>query len=139
MLQLQELGSNSYSFSLDPTDGSGAPELPMNAAADATFWHRRLGHLSRKSVDLLQKRDHSGVNFDWTVPNCDVCAMGKSHQLAHPKTVDHNIKHPFQLVFIDLMVPITPEALGCFKYISKISDERTKWTETYPLKSKGHN
>ena len=80
--------------------------------------------------------DNNGVSFDGTVPDCDVCALGKSHQLAHPKTADHKVKHPFQLVFADLMGPITPEALGGYKYVSKISDEHTKWTETYLLKSK---
>ena len=34
------------------------------------------------------------------------------------------------------MGPITPEALGGYKYVSKISDEYTKWTEIYLLKSK---
>ena len=59
--------------------------------------------------------------------------MGKSHELAHPKTADHKVKLPFQLVFADLMGSLTPEALGDYKYITKISDEHTKWTETYLL------
>ena len=70
------------------------------------------------------------------MPDCDVCAVGKSHQLAPPKTADHKVKLPFQLVFADLMGPLTLEALGVYKYISKISDEYTKWTEPYLLKSK---
>ena len=62
--------------------------------------------------------------------------MDTSHQLAHPKTADHNVKLPFQLVFVDLMGPLTSEALGGYKYITKISDEYTKWTEPNLLKSK---
>ena len=34
------------------------------------------------------------------------------------------------------MGPLTPEALGGYKYSTKISDEHTKWAETYLLKSK---
>ena len=34
------------------------------------------------------------------------------------------------------MGPFTPEALGGYKYVSKISDEHTRWTEIYLLKSK---
>lgn len=37
--------------------------------------------------------------------------MGRSNQLAHPKTVRHEFNHPFELVFVDLMAYITPEAL----------------------------
>ena len=34
------------------------------------------------------------------------------------------------------MRQLTPEALGGYKYVSKISDEHTRWTEIYLLKSK---
>lgn len=36
------------------------------------------------------------------------------------------------------MGSIIPEALRGYKYVSKISDEHTKWTETYLLKSKNN-
>ena len=98
----------------------------MQAAANANLWHRRLGHLNRKSLSLLKNLDNNGVSFDGPVPDCDVCAVGKSHQLAHPKTADHKVKLSFQLVFADLMGPLTPEALGGYKYITNISDEYTK-------------
>ena len=99
-------------------------------------WHRRLGHLNPKSLSLLKNLDNNGLSCDGRVPDCDVCAVGNSHQLAHPKTADHKVKLPFQLVFADLMGPLTPEALGGYMYITKISDEYTKWTEPYLLKSK---
>ena len=35
------------------------------------------------------------------------------------------------------MGQFTPEALGGYKYVSKMSDEHTRWTEIYLLKSKG--
>ena len=100
------------------------------------LWHGRLGHLNRKSLDLLKNLDNNVVSFDGPVPDCDVCAVSKSHQLAHPKTVDHKVKLPFQHIFADLMGPLTPEALGGYKYITKISDEHIKWTETSLLKFK---
>ena len=80
--------------------------------------------------------ENNGVSFDGTVPDCDVCAVGKSHQRAHPKTADQYVQRPFQLVFTYLMGYFTPEALGGYKYVSKISDEHTRWTEIYLLKSK---
>ena len=62
--------------------------------------------------------------------------MGKSRQLAHPKTTDHKVKLPFQLVFADLTEPLNPEDLEGYKFITKITDEYTKWTEPYLMKSK---
>ena len=135
-LPLQELEDDLYFFSLDLVSGSSAPELAMQAAATAILWHRRMGHLNRKSPDLLKKVNNNGVSFDGTVPDCDVCAVGKSRQRAHPNTADQHVQHPFQLVFTDIMGQFTPEALGGYKYVSKISNEHTRWTEIYLLKSK---
>ena len=126
-LPLQELENDLYFFSLDLVSGSSASELAMQAAATATLWHLRMGHLNRKSLDLLNKVDNNGVSLDGTVPDCDVCAVGKSRQ---------HFQHPFQLVFTDLMGPFTPEALRGYKCASKISDEHARWTEIYLLKSK---
>ncbi|CAM9897026.1 unnamed protein product, partial [Laminaria digitata] len=105
----------------------------MQAVANANLWHRRLGHLKRMNLDLLKNLGNDGVSFDGPEPDCDVCAVGKSHQLANAKTADHKVKLPFQLVFADLMGPLTPEALGGYKYITNISGEYPKWTETYLL------
>ena len=78
----------------------------------------------------------------------DVCAMGKSHQLAlfhgvggegggRPKNVNHAaINAHFQLVYGDLMGPFTPTAHGEYKFVSKITDQFTKWTAVYLLRSK---
>ena len=68
--------------------------------------------------------------------DCYVCPVGKSHQLALPKTTDHKVNLPFQLFFVDLMEPLTPEALTGHKHVAKISDEYAKWTEIYLLTSK---
>ena len=57
--------------------------------------------------------------------------MGKSRQLAHPKTTDHKVKLPFQLVFADLTEPLNPEDLEGYKFITKITDEYTKWTQVF--------
>ena len=108
----------------------------MQAAATTTLWHRRMGHLNRKNLDLLKKVNNNGVIFDGTVPDFDVCAVGKSRQRAHPKTADQHVQRPFQLVFTDLMGQFTLEALGGNKHVSKISDEHTRWTEIYFLKMK---
>lgn len=72
------------------------------------------------------------------MPDSDVCLMRKSGQPAHPKTADHKVRHPFQLVSINLMGPINIKlgALEGYKHVRKISDKPTKWTEAFLLKSK---
>ena len=142
-----------YSFVLDlNADRYGAKELAMNAVADAQVWHRRLGHLHAQSLDILRKRDGAGIAFEGAISDCDVCAVGKTQQLAHPKTANHKVNRSFQLCYGDLMGPFTPvsfqlcyeDLMGPFtpvtisgyKYVSNITDEYTKWTAVYLLTNK---
>ena len=131
-ISLQGLGYDLYSFSLDFNHGSDRPELAMQDATSANLWHRRIGHLNRKSLDLLKNIDNNGVSFDGTVPDCDVCAVGKSHQLAHPKTTDHKVKTPFPAGFRKPDRIFDSEALGGYKYVTKISNEHTEWAIDTP-------
>ena len=116
---IQELEHNLYSLSMNLTHGSNGPELPMQAAANTNLWHWPLGRLNRKSLDLLKNLDSNWMSFDGPVPDCDVSAVGKSHQLPHPKTADYKVKLSFQLVFAYLMGPLTPEALAGYTYTTR--------------------
>ena len=81
----------------------------MNAKTNAQLWHRRLGHLNKRSMELMQRRDGNGVAFDGSTDHCDICAVGKSRQLAHPTKMKHDdITAPFQLAYEDLMGPFKP-------------------------------
>lgn len=78
-------GDNLYSFALDlSADGYGATELTMNAVANAQLWQRRLGHLNERALEFMQQWDGNGVTFNGTLADGDICAVEKSHQLAHP-------------------------------------------------------
>lgn len=58
---------------------------------------------------------------------CDVCGLWKSGQQAHRQKQTFDIGRPFQLVSIDLVLLMSPLALGGFLYARKIVDHRTKW------------
>ena len=67
---------------------------------------------------------------------CDVCTLGKSAQQAHPKRASYDVSRSFQLVTTDLMGPLSPPALGRFRYVSNFLDQLTKWNEVFLLKEK---
>ena len=86
----------------------------------------------------MQRRDGNGATFDGSIDHSDVCAVEKNHQLAHPKKTKHaDITAPFQLVYGDLMSPFKSAARGGYEYVSKITDQFTKWTAVYLLCIKG--
>ena len=128
-----------YSFVLDlSADAYGATELAMNVVSKAQVWHRRLGHLNRRSLELMQRHGGNVITFDGTIADCDVCAVGKGQQLAHPKKAQHaGITRPFQLCYGDLMGPFTPEAYRGFNDVNMITDQFTRWTAVYLLENKG--
>ena len=82
-----------------------------------------MGHITRKSMDVLRRMPGSGVDYNGDVQVCDVCAVGKSTQQAHPKQATCDVQHAFQLVTVDLMGPIKPAALGGYRYETKLVDK----------------
>ena len=124
-----------YSLVFDlSADSHGGKELAMNAMTNAQLWHHRLGYLNKRSLELMQRRDGNGVAFNGSIDHCDVCAVGKSHQLAHPKKAKHaNIAAHFQLVYGHLMGPFKPAARGGYEHVSKITDQFAKWIAGYLL------
>ena len=118
------LSSLMFDLSVDSHKGK---DLAMNAMVNAQLWHRRLGHLNKRSLELIQRRDGNGVAFDGSIDHCDVCIVGQSHQLAHLKNAKHaDIWAPFQLVYGDLMGSSKPAARRGYEYARKIIDQFTK-------------
>ena len=78
-------------------------------------------------MDVLRKLAGNGVDYNVDIKACDVCAVGKSEHQAHPWQATCDVQRAFQLVTVDTMGPISPQALGCYNYITKVVDERTKW------------
>ena len=81
-----------------------------------------MGHINRKSMDILRTMPGSGADYNEDIQACDVCAVGKSTQQAHLKQATYEVQHGFQLVTVDLMGPIKPAALGGHSYVTKFVD-----------------
>ncbi|CAN0020693.1 unnamed protein product, partial [Ascophyllum nodosum] len=43
------------------------------ATADADIWHRRLGHMNPRSMELLRRKEGNGVEYTGTISDCDIC------------------------------------------------------------------
>ena len=46
----------------------------------AELWHRRIGHINHKSLDVLRKEPASGVDYTGDLKNSSTCPPGKSAQ-----------------------------------------------------------
>ena len=72
--------------------GGGPGGLAMRAES-ADLWHRRMGHIKRKSTDVLRRMPGSGVDYNGDTQACDICAAGKSKQQAHPTQATYDVQH----------------------------------------------
>ncbi|CAN0546634.1 unnamed protein product [Ectocarpus sp. 12 AP-2014] len=111
-----------------PHTVSGGDDVGVAYAAlvNANTWHRRLGHLNSRSMDILRKKDGSGVDYTDSMSPYDICAISKSRQLAHPKKTTRKTTAPMQLVYTDNMGQISPPAKGGFRYVSKFTDDYSR-------------
>ena len=102
----------------------------------AELWHRRVGHIIHKRLDVLRKGPASGVSYTGDLKNCSTCPLGKSAQQPHPKQATYDVLRPFQLVSVDTLGSFGPKSLGGFKYAVKLVDQQTKWKEVVLMKDK---
>ena len=114
---------------------TSTPSVTPAAQVSADTWHRRLGHMNPANMELRRKTEGNGVEYSCTVSGCDICAVGKNTQKAHPKKTKHKTDGPTELVYTDLLGPITPAALGGYKYVSKFTDDFSRMIEIFALKS----
>ena len=74
----------------------------------ASLWHRRMGHINSKILDVLRKEAANGIDYTGDVQDCSACALGKSSQQTHPNQAVYGVLRAFQIVFVDTLGPFTP-------------------------------
>ncbi|CAB1109543.1 unnamed protein product [Ectocarpus sp. CCAP 1310/34] len=113
---------------VDATTGKRIYSIKVESA---DLWHRRMGHINGKNLDVLRKEQVNGVDYTGDVKYCSVCPLGKSAQQPHPKQATYGVLRPFQH---DTLGPFAPTALGGSKYATKFVDQQTKWAEIVLMK-----
>ena len=51
----------------------------------ASPWHRRMGHINSKSLDMFRKEAANGIDYNGDVKDCSACPLRESSQQPHPK------------------------------------------------------
>jgi len=79
-----------------------------SVAVSADSWHRRLGHIDPRSMDVLRKDPDAGVAYNGNPSPFHVCQIGKHKQCSHPKQSTRELSRPAKIVVIDNMGPVDP-------------------------------
>lgn len=54
------------------------PAVALSTQVHADLWHKRLGHMKSRNMELFRERDGSEVSFTETHLDCDICHVNKS-------------------------------------------------------------
>ncbi|KAG8491616.1 hypothetical protein CXB51_014995 [Gossypium anomalum] len=110
----------------------------VNLSDNAGLWHKRLGHVNFRSLDLLQKQnlveDMSKVEASDSV--CDVCQFGKQARLPFLVNQAWRAQERLELVHSDICGPMKSPFLNDRKYFVLFIDELTRFCWVHFMKQK---
>ena len=75
--------------------------IVADASTDTSLWHRRLGHMSEKGMNMLSKGklpELKSIDFDM----CESCILGKQKNVSFLKTSRTPKAEKLELVHTDL-------------------------------------
>ncbi|CAL5350460.1 unnamed protein product [Camellia sinensis] len=110
----------------------------LNAAEDETspnLWHKRLGHMSEKGLQILAKKSLIPFAKDAKLNPCDNCLFGKHHRVAFHSS-SRRQSELLSRVYSDVCGPIEVESLGGRKYFLTFIDDASRKVWVYVLKTK---
>ncbi|KAL6316403.1 hypothetical protein AAG906_018106 [Vitis piasezkii] len=97
----------------------------MNLSS-SMLWHKRLGHISRQRLERLVK-DGVLSNLDFSdFETCVVCLKGKMIAKTKNEKIDR-CGSTLDLIHIDICDPLTPTALGGYKYFITFIDDFSRY------------
>lgn len=95
---------------------------------DDMLWHRRMGHLNRKSLQKMKLPASEKI--------CPDCIKGKATRLPFIHCTLPRSTRVGELIHTDLCGPNTPSTAQGEKYFQVIIDDYSHFTQVYLLKNK---
>ncbi|CAL1399907.1 unnamed protein product [Linum trigynum] len=121
------------------TEAKISPEIVNSAENGDTIelWHKRLGHMSEKSMaKLAQKKVIVGLD-QVHLKKCVDCLAGKQNRVAFKSSIPSRAKNVLDLVHSDLCEPdVNVKSLGGARYFVTFIDDHSRKTWVYTLKTK---
>ena len=112
----------------------------VDSTASPAVWHRRLGHHNYTYMNqLMEKEMVDGMNYasgTQTQKECEACVLGKMQKKPFPKQSQHRAARPYEIVHSDVCGPMQVESKGGGRYVLTFTDDYSRYTTAYFIKSK---
>jgi hypothetical protein len=102
------------------------------------LWHKRLGHISKKTLDeMVHKGQVRGVDLNEKPREqpCPACTQGKSTRLPFGEGTSKTSR-PLELIHSDVCGPIETASLSGKRYLVTFIDDYSRYTHIYFLQKK---
>lgn len=113
--------------------------LAATAATSSMVWHRRLGHINSKHLEIMKNGAVVGLSYndkaDASKSNCTVCCEGKQSRLPFPQSSNRS-DALLQVVHVDVCGPMENKSIGQSRYFLLLVDDYSRMTFVYFLKNK---
>ena len=117
-----------------------AQVLTADSTASPAVWHCRLGHPNYTYMNqLMEKEMVDGMNYasgTQTQKECEACVLGKMQKKPFPKQSQHRATRPYAIVHSDVCGPMQVESKGGSRYMLTFTDDYSRYTTAYFIKSK---
>lgn len=103
----------------------------------STLWHRRYGHLNKRSLNYLNEHQLvDGLPTITHIQPCEACALGKQAHRAFPKGQAYRATAPLELVHGDLVGPMQTPSYGGNLYFFLLTNDFSRHSWVYFLQYK---
>ena len=112
------------------------PSSAANLAVPLQLWHRRLGHVSNRKIQLMAE-NHMVEGIEVTGPSteCTACPLGKMARLPS-RARSEKAETPGFRLYADLCGPFPTESLGRARYYLLVKDEASSYLWFRSLREK---
>ncbi|KZV30316.1 hypothetical protein F511_28209 [Dorcoceras hygrometricum] len=103
------------------------------------LWHRILGHMSSRGLEILHKQGCFGTDKLSCVPFCDSCIYGKQHRVnfpALPRSKQSVSSEILDYIHADVWRPSSEPTQGGSRYFLAVIDDYSRKLRVFLLKNK---
>ncbi|CAL9017851.1 unnamed protein product [Prunus brigantina] len=101
------------------------------------LWHKRLGHMSEKGLQILAKREAlTGMKKCMPLKSCTHCLAGKQHRTSFQHGHAQRKPNVLDVVYSDVCGPMTTSTLGGARYFVTFIDDHSRKVWAYALRTK---
>lgn len=112
------------------------PSALLTRAENEEMWHRRLGHPHNSGIKGIDSTvNNQKTNLSTNSP-CSVCIQGKMKKQSFPKTSNTRAEQVLEIIHSDVVGKISPPSLGGSNYFVVFTDDFSRYTTLYPIKTK---